>query len=87
MALKRLWGRFKGRLGGRTSKLPQSDFYLRAGRVLSQFIFGLVTKKLGVRSGGSATSQQVLKMKIDGAPRKREATLESVVWQATSQKA
>ena len=30
-------------------------------------------KKLGVRLGGSATSQQVLKMKIDGG-RKREAT-------------
>jgi hypothetical protein len=26
--------------------------------------------------------QQVLKVKIDGAPRKREATLESAVWQA-----
>jgi hypothetical protein len=33
--------------------------------------------------GGSETSEQVLKMKIDGAPRKREATLESAVWQAT----
>jgi hypothetical protein len=46
----------------------------------------VVTRKLGVRLGRSATAQQVLKMKIDGAPRKREATLESVVWQATSQK-
>jgi hypothetical protein len=36
--------------------------------------------------GGSAISQQVLKMKIDGAPRKREAALESAVWQATSRK-
>jgi hypothetical protein len=26
-------------------------------------------------------------MKIDGAPRKREPTLESAVWQATSRKA
>jgi hypothetical protein len=43
----------------------------------------VVTKKLGVSLGGSATSQQVLKMKIDGPPRKREATLESAVWQAT----
>ena len=43
----------------------------------------VVTKKLGVRLGGSATSQQVLKMKIDGAPRTREAPLESAVWQAT----
>jgi len=31
-------------------------------------------------------SQQVLKVKIDGAPRKREATPESAVWQATSRK-
>src|SRR4030081_1639501 len=73
-ALKRLWGSFEGRLGGRTSKLPQSDFYFRGRRVLSQFIS--VTddcdKKLGVRLGRSATSQQFLKMKIDGAPRKRE---------------
>jgi hypothetical protein len=46
----------------------------------------VVTKKLGVSLGGSATSQQVLKMKIDGTPRKREATLESAVWQATSRK-
>jgi len=30
--------------------------------------------------------QQVLKMKIDGALRKREATPESAVWQATSRK-
>jgi hypothetical protein len=29
-------------------------------------------------------SQQVLKMKIDDTPRKREATLESAVWQANS---
>ena len=42
-----------------------------------------MTKKLGVRLGGNATSQQVLKMKIDGAPRKREGTMESGVWQAT----
>jgi hypothetical protein len=47
----------------------------------------VVMKKLGVSWGGSATSQQVLKMKIDGLPRKREATLESAVWQATSRKA
>jgi hypothetical protein len=46
----------------------------------------VVIKKLGVRLGGSATSQQVFKTKIDGAPRKREATPESAVWQATSQK-
>jgi hypothetical protein len=46
----------------------------------------VVTKKLGVRLGGSATSQQVLKMKIDDTPRKREATLESAVWQANSRK-
>jgi hypothetical protein len=44
-----------------------------------------VMKTLGIRLRGSATSQ-VLKMKIDGAPRKREATLDSAVWQATSQK-
>src|SRR5207302_10774671 len=37
-ALKRLWGNFEDRLDGRTSKLPQSDFYSRARRVLSQFI-------------------------------------------------
>jgi hypothetical protein len=37
-ALKRLWGSFDGRLGGRTSNLPQSDFYFRARWVLSQFI-------------------------------------------------
>jgi hypothetical protein len=43
----------------------------------------VVTKNLGVRLGGSATSQQVLKMKIDAAPRKREAAPESAVWQAT----
>jgi hypothetical protein len=43
----------------------------------------VVTKKLGVSLEGSATSEQVLKMKIDGPPRKREATLESAVWQAT----
>ena len=30
--------------------------------------------------------QQVLKVKIDSAPRKREATLELAVWQATSPK-
>jgi hypothetical protein len=43
--------------------------------------------KLGVRLGGSADpSQQVLKVKIDSTPRKREATLESAVWRATSQK-
>src|SRR4030081_2542621 len=56
-ALKRLWGNFEGRLGGRTSKLPQSDFYFRARRVLSQFIS--VTdgcdEKSGVKLGGSAT--------------------------------
>jgi hypothetical protein len=46
-----------------------------------------VTKKLGGRLGGSATSQQVLKMKIDGPQYKREANLESAVWQATSRKA
>jgi hypothetical protein len=46
-----------------------------------------VTKKLGVSLGRSATSQQVLKMKIDGAPRRSEPTLESAVWQATSRKA
>ena len=40
--------------------------------------------KLGVRLGGSVDpSQQVLKVKIDDAPRKREATLESAVWRAT----
>src|SRR6266481_1204990 len=37
-ALKRLWGNFEGRPGGRTSKLPQSDFYFRARWVVSQFI-------------------------------------------------
>src|SRR5258708_2527983 len=37
-ALKRLWGSFEGRLGRRTSKLPQSNFYFRARWVLSQFI-------------------------------------------------
>ena len=42
-----------------------------------------MTKKLGVSLGGSATSQQVLKRKIDGLPRKRAATLESAVRQAT----
>src|SRR6202158_590521 len=46
----------------------------------------VVTKKLCVRLGRSATSQQVLKMKIDGAPGKSEAPLESAVWQATSRK-
>jgi len=46
----------------------------------------VVTKKSGVSLEGSAPLQQVLKVKIDGAPRKREATLESAVWQATSQK-
>src|ERR1700716_3078161 len=30
----------------------------------------VVTKKLGVKLGGSETSQQVLKMKIDDTPRK-----------------
>jgi hypothetical protein len=37
-ALKRVWGSFEGRLGGRTSQLPQSDFYFRARWVLSQMI-------------------------------------------------
>jgi hypothetical protein len=46
----------------------------------------VVMKRLGVSLGGSATLQQVLKMKIDGAPRKREPTPESAVWQATSRK-
>ena len=43
----------------------------------------VVIKKLGVRLGEMRPLQQVLKMKIDGAPREREATLESAVWQAT----
>ena len=36
------------------------------------FGHGRLTKELSARLRGSATSQQVLKMKIDGAPLKRE---------------
>ena len=43
----------------------------------------VVTKELGVRLEEARPWQQVLKVKIDGAPHKREATLESAVWQAT----
>ena len=46
-------------------------------------IFG---EKLGGRLEEVRPLQQVLKVKIEGAPRKREATLESKVWQATSRK-
>jgi hypothetical protein len=40
-------------------------------------------EKLGGRLEEERPLQQVLKVKIDGAPRKREATPESAVWQAT----
>jgi hypothetical protein len=83
-ALKRLWGSFQGRLGGRTLKLPQSDFYFRARRALSQFIFGheCCGEKVRRQMGGSA----ILAASSQGEDRWRaaqEPTPESAVWQAT----
>ncbi len=62
----------------------QIAIFAHGGLEVNDFDRGrFMTKKLGVRLGGVKPSQRVLKMKIDGAPRKREATLESAVWQAT----
>ncbi len=62
----------------------QIAIFAHGGLEVNDFDRGrFMTKKLGVRLGGVKPSQRVLKMKIDGAPRKRELTPESAVWQAT----
>ncbi len=62
----------------------QIAIFAHGGLEVNDFDRGrFMTKKLGVRLGGVKPSQRVLKMKIDGAPRKRELTPESAVRQAT----